>query len=855
MPLLLPFSMRRGRRPRRLSQAVVLGWCAFAVAIFVVALVRTVPEDGTAGAQRLTHGGRHLLNWNPMSTDPEEKGPLGTAGIGLWLVLLVWLFAGVAVVTDAYFTPALEAISNALGLSEDVAGATFLAAASSAPEFFTSLADTFASDGSGLGIGTIVGSAVFNMMVIVALSCIPCDCLNLDWYPLIRDSFFYVISIACLLAFVVTGSAWKEDDDNPPRVFLNGTLNNATRSGETVGLVEWYESLILVLGYVAYIVYMKFSGAMRPRVVRWKDALFSTNESGDFPEHDTQADFQCQVVQLPNDQGDLELVSTRAGSAAAAATRHSLPYGHCDAMEPSASPDGTPRVNAEGAARRGLAGDSNQYPHAHSRADHPNYHASIPTPRVRKHWAKEQDRWQRRQMRVEGGDVDSKAASQQGRPQPSAFTQWVIQQRRIRDEQDDGRWTTPRYSAQSAMGSPRTGKTPRTPGRRGSPKRLLDDQGPLKADPSPPPPNSPSSEHLLSADGVPLTEQQHRIMQLEKQKDEAKACDDLVEALRLKRLIEALKRGEDPEAEESDDDDCEEKVLTLTKKEFDDLRSTGHLLLEEDDGDGEAGEGDGELSVKVAEIKSRAEVHGFVEDMEIARINSRKVKSLDDIDRALADVGISDTITVLTKLEKEDDFWDLDWPDDQFRRLLWIPVIPLVLLFKLTIPRADRRATKRYYWVAFVISIVWIGILSMYMLKFASWIGAILSIDPIVMGTVVLAAGTSVPDAMGSYCAAKMGMADMAVSNALGSNVFNIFAGLGFPWFLSSVIDGKPVQVSKKGIVIPTLILLAVLVFFLYTLRSFNFQLRPKVGKIFMCVMVLYWTWTLLNEFVFGIEL
>jgi Ca2+/Na+ antiporter len=47
---------------------------------------------------------------------------------------------------------------------------------------------------------------------------------------------------------------------------------------------------------------------------------------------------------------------------------------------------------------------------------------------------------------------------------------------------------------------------------------------------------------------------------------------------------------------------------------------------------------------------------------------------------------------------------------------------------------------------------------------------------------VVIAAGTSVPDALSSILVAKNGQGDMAVANVLGSNVFNIFMGLGLPW-------------------------------------------------------------------------
>ncbi len=47
-------------------------------------------------------------------------------------------------------------ISLNLKLSPDVAGATFLAAGSSAPELFTALSDTFSTNNS-IGTGTVVG--------------------------------------------------------------------------------------------------------------------------------------------------------------------------------------------------------------------------------------------------------------------------------------------------------------------------------------------------------------------------------------------------------------------------------------------------------------------------------------------------------------------------------------------------------------------------------------------------------------------------------------------------------------------------------------------------------------------------
>ena len=54
-----------------------------------------------------------------------------------------------------------------LKITPDVAGATFMAAGGSAPELFTSIIGVFIAQ-SDVGIGTIVGSAVFNILFVIA---------------------------------------------------------------------------------------------------------------------------------------------------------------------------------------------------------------------------------------------------------------------------------------------------------------------------------------------------------------------------------------------------------------------------------------------------------------------------------------------------------------------------------------------------------------------------------------------------------------------------------------------------------------------------------------------------------------
>lgn len=53
------------------------------------------------------------------------------AYLALLIPGVIFLFIGLAIVTDEYFVPSLERICERLSLSEDVAGATFMAAGSS----------------------------------------------------------------------------------------------------------------------------------------------------------------------------------------------------------------------------------------------------------------------------------------------------------------------------------------------------------------------------------------------------------------------------------------------------------------------------------------------------------------------------------------------------------------------------------------------------------------------------------------------------------------------------------------------------------------------------------------------------
>jgi len=136
---------------------------------------------------------------------------LGDEGMGLWILVIVlcllYLFVGIAIVCDELFVPALEIVAEQLELSNDVAGATLMAAGGSAPELATAFVGTFKR--SDVGFGTIVGSAVFNVLFVIGVCVMATPVafspLKLTVWPLFRDCTYYTLTIATLAYFMYDG--------------------------------------------------------------------------------------------------------------------------------------------------------------------------------------------------------------------------------------------------------------------------------------------------------------------------------------------------------------------------------------------------------------------------------------------------------------------------------------------------------------------------------------------------------------------------------------------------------------------------------------------------------------------------
>ncbi|XP_075940637.1 sodium/potassium/calcium exchanger 4 [Anarhichas minor] len=511
---------------------------------------------------------------NDIFTNDERK----SGGVVLHIAAALYMFLALAITCDEYFVTALEKICEKLDLSEDVAGATFMAAGSSAPELFASVIGVFITHGD-VGVGTIVGSAVFNILCIIGVCGIFAgQVVILTWWAVFRDSFYYTLSVLALIAFIYDGK------------------------------IEWWESLILVVMYVGYILIMKFNTSMQRLFMGSKSNKNVAN--GNAAASSEMEDGNTSYAYVWDDDPSLPLISP---------------------------------VKPTKAYSRGSVVMVDEIMHAS--------------------------------------------------PSKFRFPEAGL-----------------RVMVTSHFG-------PKTRLRMASRLIITERQKLVQA-----------------ANGV-----------------ETQVIDGKVE----------IENGNVPEDKPSEEPENE------TISPFHIPKGIGSQLK-----------------------------------------------------------------------------WLISWP--------------LLLLLFFTVPNCAKPRWEKFFMFSFILSTVWIAVFSYFMVWMVTVIGYTLGIPDVIMGITFLAAGTSVPDCIASLIVARQGLGDMAVSNTIGSNVFDILVGLGVPWAIQTmcVSYGSVVMINSRGLVYSVVLLLGSVFLTVLGIHLNKWRLDVKLGiyvlvlyAIFVCfsVMIEYNVFTFVN--------
>ncbi|XP_016848582.1 sodium/potassium/calcium exchanger 3 isoform X3 [Anolis carolinensis] len=518
----------------------------------------------------------------------------------------VYMFYALAIVCDDFFVPSLEKICERLHLSEDVAGATFMAAGSSAPELFTSVIGVFITKGD-VGVGTIVGSAVFNILCIIGVcGLFAGQVVALSSWSLLRDSSYYTCSIIALILFIY--------DE----------------------MVTWWESLILVLMYVIYILIMKFNSNLQHLFEKTtKNATNMVNGLANNTEMDDNSNCDATVVLLKK--------------------------GNCSR----------------------------------------NYHrkASVIM-------------------------VDELLSAY---PHQLSFSEAGL--------------------------------------------RIMITS------------HFPPRTRLSMASRMLINERQ--------------------------RLINS-------------------KVYTNGESEV--AIKVKHTV---ENGSGPSNSAD-------------RGTNGTRRDEEAAVAGNETENETDDNEN-----NENDEEEEEEEDESDGPYTPFDPPSGVAEMLKWLFTWPLSLLLYFTVPNCNKPRWEKWFLVTFASSTIWIAGFSYIMVWMVTIIGYTLGIPDVIMGITFLAAGTSVPDCMASLIVARQGMGDMAVSNSIGSNVFDILIGLGLPWSMQTLaVDYRSsIKLNSRGLIYSVGLLLASVFFTVFGVHLNKWKLDKKLGFVCLSLYGIFLCFSILTEF------
>ena len=160
-----------------------------------------------------------------------------------WVINIILLILGFILLVKGadFFVDGAAGIAKKLKISTFIIGVTIVAIGTSAPELAVTIVDAAKPDGGAVIVGNIIGSNALNILLILGISALICKLPSEKSTRIIDMPFLIFVSVL----FLVLG------------VFVGGFSTGTLESGEFYldATMTWYCGLILLLLYVAFMVY------------------------------------------------------------------------------------------------------------------------------------------------------------------------------------------------------------------------------------------------------------------------------------------------------------------------------------------------------------------------------------------------------------------------------------------------------------------------------------------------------------------------------------------------------------------------------------------------------------------------
>ncbi|KNC53423.1 sodium/potassium/calcium exchanger 6 /K(+)/Ca(2+) [Thecamonas trahens ATCC 50062] len=166
-----------------------------------------------------------------------DFGHLRPLAIALFLGWLLFLFIFLGVSADDYLCPALKVVSDAMRLSDNVAGVTLLALANGAPDISSAYVALQRESTANIAFGALSGAGLFVTTVVMAAVAFA-GTFSVTRRPFLRDIVTYLVAAAWFFAMLANG-----------KVHL----------WESIGFVALYGVyvVVVVLGRMVYVMHKR----------------------------------------------------------------------------------------------------------------------------------------------------------------------------------------------------------------------------------------------------------------------------------------------------------------------------------------------------------------------------------------------------------------------------------------------------------------------------------------------------------------------------------------------------------------------------------------------------------------------
>ncbi|KAI1213930.1 uncharacterized protein F4807DRAFT_409813 [Annulohypoxylon truncatum] len=132
--------------------------------------------------------------------DLERAQPVAFIILALWLGLL---FTTIGIAASDFFSVNLSTIATVLGLSESLAGVTFLALGNGSPDVFSTFAAMGSNSGS-MAIGELIGAAGFITSVVAGSMALVRE-FKVSRKTFVRDICFFIAAVSFAMGFLADG--------------------------------------------------------------------------------------------------------------------------------------------------------------------------------------------------------------------------------------------------------------------------------------------------------------------------------------------------------------------------------------------------------------------------------------------------------------------------------------------------------------------------------------------------------------------------------------------------------------------------------------------------------------------------